>query len=407
MEEPTPSARYGLIARLFHWSMALIVIGLLGVGFYMAGLDFSPFKLQLYGLHKSFGLLILGLVALRILWRLVRPPPGSLPTHAAWEKAVAKLTHFLLYAGMIGMPLTGWIMSSAGDFPIPFFGLFEVPDVTAKNEALFRLTRELHEVFGICLLGAILLHFAGAVKHHLIDRDETLRRMGGNMAMAVLGAALLVGPVYFVSHELLKEFRGKAAEGEQAVLEDQAKNSKAPVEAAQDVWVIDHDQSAIKFQATQYGQSFEGQFGRFDGTIIFDPENLDGARADIEIDIASIKTGSEDRDIQAKGSDWFNVAEFPKAHFKAGRFEAKGQDESGANRYTAYGDLTIRGATIQVELPFTLSISQNEEGKSRARMEGQMTLQRLDFGIGQGQWESTEAIGNNVVLSVEIKVQRF
>ena len=403
MEQPTPSARYGLISRGFHWSMALVVIGLLGAGFYMAGLDFSPFKLQLYGLHKSFGFLILGLVVLRILWRLVRTPPGSLPTHAAWEKAVAKLTHFLLYAGMIGMPLTGWIMSSAGDFPIPFFGLFEVPDVTAKNEALFRLTRELHEIFGICLLGAVLLHFAGAVKHHIIDRDETLRRMGGNTLVAVLAIVLLALPVTLAARSFLKEVTMAQAEAVNVAGDEEV----MPVaQVPQGAWVISHSQSAIKFEVTQYGQSFEGQFGNFDGTIIFDPENLDTARVDIEVDIASIKTGSEDRDAQAKGSEWFNVAEFPKAHFKADRFEARGQDESGANRYTAYGDLTIRGVAIPVELPFTLSISQNDDGKSLARMEGQMTVQRLDFGIGQGQWESTEAIGNPVPLKISVTAHK-
>ena len=117
--EPFPTARnrYGLGAKFFHWSIALLIFGLILVGFYMKGLPYSPDKLQIYGLHKSFGLMVLWLASVRIVWRQFVKPPLALDTHKNWEKILAKITHIFLYIAMIGMPLTGWLMSSAGEYP--------------------------------------------------------------------------------------------------------------------------------------------------------------------------------------------------------------------------------------------------------------------------------------------------
>ncbi len=373
--------------------MALIVIGLLAVGFYMGELKSSPFKLQIYGLHKSFGMLVLALVILRVFWRFVSRPPISLPSHARWEKLLAHLVHILLYAGMVGMPLTGWLMSSAGDFPVHIFGLFEAPHIVGKNEAIFRATRELHETFGYMLLAAVGLHFAGALKHHFIDRDGTLRRMGGNALIAGVAIILLALPVYFASHELLEEFEEEYAAAEENA--SQQEDSGIPIQAG---WVINHEQSSIKFQATQYGQTFNGAFGKFDGTIVFDPAALNQAQVDILVDIASIKTGSDDRDAQARGPEWFDTANFPVARFRASNFEAV-----GSNQYVAHGNLTIRGQARPLDMPFTLEVSDEGQGQKTAVMQAQITLNRLDFGVGQGEWQSAEAIGNPVILDIKVQ----
>src|SRR5688572_25366361 len=89
--------RFGLIHKSFHWIMAVIILLMLSVGFYMTGLGFSPFKLQIYALHKSFGLLILALLTGRILWRLFDKRPAPVPTLKWWENALSKLVHFALY----------------------------------------------------------------------------------------------------------------------------------------------------------------------------------------------------------------------------------------------------------------------------------------------------------------------
>ena len=122
---------YGTIARFFHWAIALLVIMLIIVGLYMVGLEYSPDKIKLYGWHKSFGLLVLWLAGLRIIWRAISHPPEENLEHQTWEKLCAKVAHALLYIAIIGMPLSGWIMSSAGEYPVPFFGM-EMPDLVSK-----------------------------------------------------------------------------------------------------------------------------------------------------------------------------------------------------------------------------------------------------------------------------------
>jgi len=170
------SETYGLIAKAFHWPMAIIMLGLLLLGLYMEGLDPSPDKYELYGLHKSFGLLILWMVGLRLIWRFYTKLPEPHENHQRWERVLAKIAHFLLYVSMIGMPLTGWLMSSAGGHPVGFFGI-SMPSLMEKNEDFGKLMNETHSILAFTLVGVILLHAAGAMKHHFIDHDNTLKRM--------------------------------------------------------------------------------------------------------------------------------------------------------------------------------------------------------------------------------------
>lgn len=167
---------YGVIAKAFHWSMALMMMGLLLAGVYMVGLENSPFKFQIYGLHKSFGIIILIMVIGRIVWKHMNAKPKAMETHKKWEKILAKLAHVFLYFGMIGMPLTGWLMSSAGGYPVKVFG-FPIPDLIEKNPDFGKLMNQSHMIFGYMLIAAILLHVAGALKHHFVDKDNTLKRM--------------------------------------------------------------------------------------------------------------------------------------------------------------------------------------------------------------------------------------
>ena len=169
--------QYDAVARSFHGVMAVMMIGLLAVGLYMEDLDPSPQKWQLYGIHKALGMIILALVVLRILWRGTHRPPSPLGSWSAWEHRLAGLVHFLLYFGMILMPVSGYIMSSAGGHDISIFGLVNVPLLIEKNEDLGHTAKEIHELGGNALIAAIVLHFVGAMKHHIIDRDGTLRRM--------------------------------------------------------------------------------------------------------------------------------------------------------------------------------------------------------------------------------------
>lgn len=166
---------YGIVAICLHWLIALFIITLLGVGLYMTDLPKGPFKNTLYGLHKSFGITVLTLVIIRIIWRLINVTPALLLP--LWEKWTARLSHWLLYILMVAMPLSGWLMTSAAGYTISFFGLFNLPSLIAPNDEYRHFFRVSHTWIAYGLIFLISIHFLGALKHYFIDKDNILRRM--------------------------------------------------------------------------------------------------------------------------------------------------------------------------------------------------------------------------------------
>lgn len=397
---------FGLIAKTFHWVLAILILWLLSVGFAMVGIPPGPDKLWVYALHKSFGILILVLMIGRVLWRQLSPRPDKLPTHKEWEDRLAKAVHLGLYVCIFLMPLSGWIMSSAGGFPAEFFGLFALPAIVPKNETIFELTRNVHGFVAWTILALIALHVAGAFKHHFIDKDETLRRMTSRKVGLYWGVLFVLLAVFLwtspVAIGLLQDEGDKIAEVVNSAEDHSGKEGRDEVlkdqlgELDKDAWQIDESASEIRFEAKQYGETFEGAFKKFGGKIIFDPAKLEDAYADIWIDIASIETGSGDRDGQAKSFDWFDTENFPRAMFVADSFS-----QLGPKSYVASGALTIRGKAVLVELPFNLEIRESPEGQA-ALMTSEIMLNRLDFGIGQGQWQDSSTIGDAVKIRITI-----
>ncbi|WED43582.1 cytochrome b [Legionella cardiaca] len=166
---------YGLISISFHWLIALLMIGLVILGLYMVTLPISLQKLKLYGWHKEYGFLVLGLAMLRLLWRLINVPPNlSLP---AWEKFAARAVHWTFYGLMFALPITGWLITSAAGLPASFFGLITLPNLVAPSEELRIVFQELHAWLAYGLIGLIGLHTAAALQHHFINKDDILRRM--------------------------------------------------------------------------------------------------------------------------------------------------------------------------------------------------------------------------------------
>jgi len=167
---------WGAVTRLLHWGMLLLFIGIISVGFYMTDLPLGPKKLKVYAFHKSIGLTLLGLAALRLLWRLGerRPAPPPMP---AWQERAAAVTHVLLYALMFVIPLSGWLYNSAAGFPLQWFHLVNLPSLTAADPGLKALAKEVHETGVFTLIAIVVLHAAAALKHHFVDRDSTLQAM--------------------------------------------------------------------------------------------------------------------------------------------------------------------------------------------------------------------------------------
>lgn len=167
-----------------HWVVALFIILLMGVGMYMAENEVRT----LYPLHKSMGMLAFVFIVWRVAYRLMKgfPPPAA--NYQAWEQTLSKIVHWVLLGGSLLFPLSGMAMSAMGGHGLMLFGLelFPAnpnPAMPGKNLPLNKdlagIAHEMHEILGPVMLVAIGLHVAGALKHHLIDKDGTLRRMRG------------------------------------------------------------------------------------------------------------------------------------------------------------------------------------------------------------------------------------
>ena len=169
--------RYGTGARSAHWLTFLLLIGSFSLGYYMADLPSSPLRAQLFSYHKWLGVTIFAVVAARLAWRWLNPPPPLPASMPAWEKLAADISHHLLYVFVIAMPLTGWLMSSAKGFQTVYFGVLPIPDLIHKNPPLGKALEEVHGALAVMFLVLIGLHAAAALKHHFIDRDDVLARM--------------------------------------------------------------------------------------------------------------------------------------------------------------------------------------------------------------------------------------
>jgi cytochrome b561 len=193
----TPS-RYTKTAVILHWLIAIAIFGMFALGWYMSELpkeapkqmaydlfDWGIYTWQLaeeasprtfyFNLHKSLGVTIFALIILRILWRISHKAPALLTSYKSWEKKLATAAHHTLYLLMVAMPVTGIIMAASSKYGIKWFGL---PFIGGLDNADLRdVFKEAHEIVGAIIILVLILHIAGALKHHFIDKDGTLKRM--------------------------------------------------------------------------------------------------------------------------------------------------------------------------------------------------------------------------------------
>lgn len=170
--------RYGWAGIAFHWLVALGVLVLFGIGLYMADLTYyDPLYKMLPDWHRSIGLTLALVVALRLLWRPWMPVPRSHPGHSTLERRAAKVTHGLLYLYLVVTIASGYLISTAKGQGIDVFGLFNVPSITGEVRNMADWSGLVHYWGAWSLVGLAGLHAAGALKHHFIDRDDTLLRM--------------------------------------------------------------------------------------------------------------------------------------------------------------------------------------------------------------------------------------
>jgi polyisoprenoid-binding protein YceI len=149
--------------------------------------------------------------------------------------------------------------------------------------------------------------------------------------------------------------------------------------------------SKLGFSGSFQGQSFDGTFGQWTAAINYDPAKLAGSKFDVDVDLSSVKTGDKDRDGALPGSDFFNVAKFPKAHFVTTGFHQNGA------QVIADGNLTLRGVTK----PVSLNVVFKSQGAG-ATMDVSGAVKRLDFGVGGGDYADTSVIANDVKINAHL-----
>ncbi len=173
-----PDSRYGLISRAVHWIIAALITALIPLGWYMVGLEYyDPWSHDSLEIHKALGMVVLLLATIMISWQIAGRRTRATESRKRWEVIAAKITHYLLYALMVVVPATGYIISTSAGAGVAIFGLFEVPAVLPKSVPLRDAAISVHYYFAYAGVALIALHVAGALKHHFVDGDDTLRRM--------------------------------------------------------------------------------------------------------------------------------------------------------------------------------------------------------------------------------------
>lgn len=174
---PSPPVAWDPVSKFFHWSTAVLILVMVTLGWLAVTYPLSPEKLQLFNWHKSLGLFVLAWVTLRLAWRLAHRAPEPPVDSSPAEQRAARIAHGSLYILMFAMPITGWVINSAADFPLKWFGLFSVPPLVAPDKGVQDTAEAVHLILFWTLLGLVVLHAAAAVHHHRQRRNNVLTRM--------------------------------------------------------------------------------------------------------------------------------------------------------------------------------------------------------------------------------------
>jgi cytochrome b561 len=167
---------YDRAAIALHWITALLIVANLLLGLSMVPLPISPRKLQWYLWHKSIGVTIVAVTSLRLAWRALRPHPAPVAM-PSWQRRATTVSHAMLYALLLVIPISGWLYSSATGVQVVYLGIVPLPNVVPKDKALADTLRIVHVTLNALLAGVVCLHVAAALKHHFVDRDAVLVRM--------------------------------------------------------------------------------------------------------------------------------------------------------------------------------------------------------------------------------------
>ena len=389
--------RYGGLSKTFHWLTALLILTLFPLGLVANDMAyqlktgaetsdaFVARTAWLFSLHKTLGVAVFFVALARIAWALSQPKPGLLHPDRKMESLAAETVHWLLYGSLVLVPLSGWIHHAAASGFAPIWWPFgqNLP-LVPKSEALAGAMGGAHWVLTKVLGLSLLLHIAGALKHHVIDKDATLRRMwfGHTDVPPTQPDHKHAAPITAALALWALALSGGAALG---VYAPHGGTAAAELEEVQSDWQVQN--GTLGIIVTQLGSEVEGQFADWTAAISFD-ETIDNGVAgtvEVTVSIGSLTLGSVTD--QAMGPDFFNTTEFPTATYVADIVPV-------VDGYEAQGTLTIKGQSMPVTLPFGLSIDGDN-----ASMTGGLTLDRRDFNVG-----ATMADESSLKFAVDVNV---
>ncbi|MEM1234439.1 MAG: cytochrome b/b6 domain-containing protein [Pseudomonadota bacterium] len=383
------STRYGTVTKTFHWLTALLIVGVMTTGIIAHNLPPADpasldWKIRLYSIHKTIGLTIFFTALLRILWAISQPKPALIATEKKAQAFLAEVIHYTLYASLVLVPLTGWMTHAAteGFAPIKWpFGQ-ELPFIPNDPELAERFATA-HKFFERVMVASLLLHIAGALKHHFVDKDATLRRMWFGQGFTLPKLT----PTAHTATPAISALVIFAAVGTAAALQPVGRgalDTPALEDVASDWRVLD---GQIEISVEQFGAVVTGTFADWTAAIDFDP-NAEGdtkGSADVTIAIGSLTLGSVTND--ALSADFFNVDAFPTA-------TVTGDIVAVDDAYELRGSITIKGSEVPLTLPFDLTLEGDVADAS-----GAVELQRLDFNVGESM-----PTGSDVGLAVGVSI---
>lgn len=385
--------RYGLIARSLHWLTAALILTNFPLGLIANDLPYDTAealaqKAQLFSYHKTIGVAAAIVAALRILWALMQTRPAGLHPERRLETMLAEAVHWTLYISLVAVPLTGWVSHAAATGYAPILwplgqGLPFVP----LSESVAMTAGAMHWLFTKLLAVSLILHIAGALKHHLIDRDATLRRMwrGTPASPAHKGHQSLL-PVAIAA---LVYISGAAIAV--SLIETTAAEPEAQIASAGGNWHV--QTGSLIYTVSQMGTDVDGTFASWTADITYDEPTRAGS-VTVVIDTTSLTLGTVTP--QAKTTEFFNTIDFPTATFTA----IIAADPANPEALIADGTLALRGATLPLQLPFSLTI----DGDT-ATMTGKAKIDRRGYQIGLS-YPDEASVGFEVDVTVTLTATR-
>ncbi|WKL56766.1 YceI family protein [Asticcacaulis sp. ZE23SCel15] len=416
-----PIETYNRYSRWLHWLIAGLIIFMIILGWRLEDEDAGRFAR--FQLHKSIGITILFLSFIRLGLRFAYKAPPEVDG-PKWQMAAAKAVHWGFYVAMIGLPLTGWAMVSASPMAIKtvLYGIMPWPHLPVPaSEQAHDAWEAAHGILAKLITYVLIpLHIGAALKHHVIDKDNTITRMVPGLTpkpllnwrwiipAATVGIAIISGALIFGGAKPETPPTSEAVTADVAPVEGIASSSEASemvsAVAASEMsslsvtapavtkWTVDKAKTRLDFLTSFQGANIRGRFSDYSADIRFDPVALETSSIKVVINLNSVSTDDTERDNTLKSDSFFNVASHPKA-----TFEAKSFTKISETRFVAKGKLTLHGQTKSFDLPFNLKIT--EFGvKKVANVTAQADLDRLGFGVGSGDWASTDQIPADVKL---------